>query len=64
MMNVTLNNTAPKAPRWISTEAGLWAWNMNEEWRGSADQALSVADRRRLLDQAERMREREAQVAG
>jgi hypothetical protein len=62
MMNPTMKNIAPKAPRWISTEAGIWAWNVNEEWRGSADQALSVADRRRLLDQAERMHEHEAQA--
>jgi hypothetical protein len=62
-MNSTINKATPKAPRWISTESGLWAWNMNEEWRGWADQALSVTERRRLLDQAERMRNEEAERA-
>lgn len=56
-MNITINKNTPKVPRWISTEAGILAWNMDEEWRGVANQALSVADRRRLLDQAEQMRE-------
>lgn len=46
---------APKAPRWISTEAGKWAWVVDEEWRGYATRALNVHERRRLLDQAERM---------
>lgn len=43
----------PKAPRWISTEAGLRAWMVNEEWRRSAAVAMHVAERRRLLDEAE-----------
>lgn len=48
---------APKAPRWITTEAGQWAWLANEEWRRFANAAMNVADRRKLLDEAERMRE-------
>jgi hypothetical protein len=52
-----LNNPkAPKAPRWISTEAGQVAWFVDEEWRRVADRAMSVSDRRRLLDEAERIR--------
>ncbi len=49
-------NEAPKAPRWISTAAGKWAWDMLGEWRSSAAQAMLVQDRRRLLDTAEQLR--------
>ncbi|MFQ3664304.1 MAG: hypothetical protein SNJ69_18170 [Chloroflexaceae bacterium] len=45
-----------KAPRWISTEAGQWAYASNPEWRHHADRAFGVAERRRLLDEAERLR--------
>jgi hypothetical protein len=55
-MNQRSTADTPKAPRWISTEAGQWAWQVDLEWRGYADRALHVAERRRLLDQAERMR--------
>lgn len=55
-MSLLNNPTAPKAPRWISTEAGQVAWFVDEEWRRIADRALSVSDRRRLLDQAEQIR--------
>lgn len=44
-----------KAPRWISTEAGQWAYLSNAEWRRTAESAFAVADRRRLLDEAERL---------
>ncbi len=44
-----------KAPRWICTEAGQWAYEMREEWRRLADQTFGVAERRRLLDEAERL---------
>lgn len=50
------NPKAPKAPRWITTEAGQVAWFVDEEWRRVADRAMSVSDRRRLLDEAERIR--------
>lgn len=43
----------PKVPRWISTEAGQWAWRELVDWRGSAGSALSVQDRSRLLQEAE-----------
>lgn len=57
------NPLAPKAPRWITTEAGQWAWFVDEEWRRYADRAMSVAERRRLLAEAERLRTREEQPA-
>jgi hypothetical protein len=38
----------PKAPRWINSEAGLWAWNEVVQWRKKA----SMADRHRLLEEA------------
>jgi hypothetical protein len=47
-----------KAPRWITTEAGQWAYLSDGEWRRTADIAFNVAERRRLLDEAERMHER------
>jgi hypothetical protein len=54
-MSLLNNPKAPKAPRWISTEAGQYAWCVDEEWRRTADRAMSVSDRRRLLDEAERL---------
>lgn len=48
-----------KAPRWITTDAGQWAYLSNAEWRRSAEVAFAVSERRRLLDEAERMRERD-----
>ena len=42
-----------KAPRWISTEAGQWAYEAREEWRRVADKAFGVSERQRLLDEAE-----------
>ncbi len=47
-----------KAPRWITTEAGQWAYLSNAEWRRTAETAFAVADRRRLLDEAERLHAR------
>jgi hypothetical protein len=49
------NANAPKAPRWIRTEAGQWAWREQLPWRGDAAKALSVDDRLRLLQEAERL---------
>ena len=46
----------PKAPRWIATDAGHWAWQELEDWRDRAGRALSVDERARLLDEAERLR--------
>lgn len=43
----------PKAPRWIVTEAGQWAWSENSDWRKVASNALSVEQRKDLLSQAE-----------
>lgn len=48
-----------KAPRWISSEAGLRAYESDEEWRRYADRAFAVTERRRLLDEAERLQQRE-----
>jgi hypothetical protein len=53
-----------KAPRWIATEAGQWAYEANEEWRRVADQAFAVSERRRLLDEAEELRQRAAAPQG
>ncbi len=55
-MGDRLRLEAPKAPRWITTEAGQWAWAVDVEWRHSASQAMDVSDRRRLLEEAELMR--------
>ena len=60
-MNIHLTYDAPKAPRWITTEAGHWAWAFDVEWRKYAEQALGVAERRELLDQAEVMRNAKTQ---
>jgi hypothetical protein len=48
-----------KVPRWITTEAGQWAYLSNAEWRRSADSTLGVSERRRLMDEAERLQLRE-----
>ncbi len=45
----------PKPPRWISTEAGLWAWQALSTWRAAAANALSVGERHELLQQAEQL---------
>lgn len=46
----------PKVPRWISTEAGEWAWCASLDWRKHAWAALSVQERARLLQEAEMLR--------
>lgn len=53
-----------KAPRWIATEAGQWAYEANEEWRRVADQAFAVSERRRLLDEAEQLHQRAGEPQG
>ena len=53
----------PKAPRWISTEAGLWAWQAYDNWRNTAANALSVQDRQRLLHEAKQLRQGASQQA-
>jgi hypothetical protein len=45
----------PKPPRWISTEAGLWAWQAHGPWRATAANALSVRERHQLLQEAEQL---------
>jgi hypothetical protein len=45
----------PKPPRWISTEAGLWAWQAHGTWRAAAANALSVRERHQLLQEAEHL---------
>lgn len=47
---------APKAPRWITTEAGQWAWQMQDAWRNHAARAMSVQERLLLLAEAEKLR--------
>lgn len=65
MQTVTTNANAniPKAPRWITTEAGQWAWHEYVTWRGRATHALSVQDRTQLLDEAEQLWRAQAQSA-
>lgn len=58
-MSTLINAKMYKAPRWITTEAGQWAYEADGEWRRYADRAFSVAERRRLLDEAERLHERQ-----
>jgi hypothetical protein len=45
----------PKPPRWISTVAGLWAWQAHGAWRAIAANALSVRERSQLLAEAEQL---------
>lgn len=47
----------PKTPRWISTEAGMWAWQERETWRITAAHAFSVQQRQKLLQEAEQLRQ-------
>lgn len=51
-----------KAPRWITTEAGQWAYLSDDQWRQTANNAFGVDERRKLLAEAERMRERSAKA--
>jgi hypothetical protein len=46
---------AAKAPRWITTDAGVRAWEGYDAWRGRAAIALSVQERARLLEEAEEL---------
>jgi hypothetical protein len=60
-MSTALEMRRYKAPRWIHTEAGQWAYESNDEWRRVANQTFDVSDRRRLLDEAEALRKRAAE---
>ena len=51
-----IQTDVPKPPRWISTEAGLWAWQAQGAWRATAANALSVRERHQLLQEAEQLR--------
>jgi hypothetical protein len=51
-----IHTDLPKPPRWISTEAGLWAWQAHGTWRATATNALSVRERHQLLQEAEQLR--------
>lgn len=57
-MSTTLEMRRFKAPRWIHTEAGQWAYESNDEWRRVANQTFDVGERRRLLDEAESLYKR------
>jgi len=48
-------SAASKVPRWVSTEAGSWAWQALTAWRNQAANALTVQERRQLLHEAERL---------
>ncbi len=52
-MNLQLD--VPKAPRWITTEAGQWAWEAHTTWRSNASNAMYVRHRSELLSEAEQM---------
>lgn len=52
-MTTILDTRRFKAPRWIHTEAGQWAYESNEAWRRTANQTFGVDERRRLLEEAE-----------
>lgn len=58
-MTTNVLSEPPKAPRWISTEAGQWAWREDIAWRSIALNALSVQERRDLLNEAEMRRQLE-----
>lgn len=58
------NNEHSKPPRWISTEAGLWAWQAQSEWRTTAANALSVQERVQLLHEAEQLQRTSTAPAG
>lgn len=51
----TIRYDIPKAPRWVSTEAGQWAWNEMSTWRKNAAKALGVQERVQLLQEAEQL---------
>lgn len=53
----------PKAPRWINTEAGHWAWQKYASWRRKAVNALAVSERQQLLAEAEQMMQSKAPAA-
>jgi hypothetical protein len=44
-----------KAPRWVTTEAGQWAYLSNDEWRRTANNTFGVTERKKLLEQAEQL---------
>jgi hypothetical protein len=58
-----VNRPAPKAPRWITTEAGQRAWEQHDTWRHRASGAMSVQDRSELLAEAEEINELSAAAA-
>ncbi|RRR65550.1 MAG: hypothetical protein EI684_22835 [Candidatus Viridilinea halotolerans] len=62
-MSTVLELRRFKAPRWIHTEAGQWAYESNEEWRHAANQTFGVTERRLLLDEAEALRKRTSETA-
>jgi hypothetical protein len=45
-----------KIPRWITTEAGQWAYLSDAEWRRIADRTFGVSERRELMEEAEQLR--------
>ena len=59
---MTAYTETPKAPLWISTEAGQWAWHEHAAWRDMAASALTVQERRELLHEADQMRQAAAEL--
>ncbi|HEU4323972.1 MAG TPA: hypothetical protein VFS21_12560 [Roseiflexaceae bacterium] len=51
-----------KAPRWVSTEASLWAWSELDAWRATALNTFAVAERQALLHEAEQLHKQPALV--
>lgn len=62
-MNSTTEHRRFKAPRWVSTEAGQWAYEVREEWRIVANRTFGVDERRLLLDEAEKLHQRAGEPA-
>lgn len=54
-MRSMTENRRFKAPRWVSTEAGQWAYESREDWRIVANKTFGVTERRLLLDEAEKL---------
>jgi hypothetical protein len=57
-MSTLLNRTRFKAPRWIHTDAGHWAYESLEDWRRQANQTFGVTERRQMLVEAEALYQR------
>lgn len=60
---MTNEKNIAKAPRWVATEAGQWAWIELDAWRSTAANTFAVAERQALLHEAEQLRQQATLVA-